>query len=117
MSQEQETKKQISPLNVDELERLAMRGGDMPNGLNGPEQQLFLSFRYLYGIYRLGRISKDNAKTEKGKILTEFKQSNLNYLCWESGKARERKIQPLLQDVKNCECETCKKLIKAIQGL
>ena len=112
--EEQETKPDLSP---EGLERMAMHGGDMPNGLNGPEQQLFLSFRYLYGIYRLGRISKENAKTEKGKILTEFKQNNLNYLCWESGKARERKIQPLLQDVKNCECETCKKLIKAIQGL
>lgn len=47
------------------VEKLAMKGNPMPEGMDYPEQVLFQSFALLYARYREKHISRDDAKTEK----------------------------------------------------
>lgn len=54
------------------LERLAKDGNEMPDGLEYPEQILFLCFRMLYAQLRQGVIDRDTAIREKKKLLKEY---------------------------------------------
>lgn len=56
-------------MDLDELERIAMRGGPMPDGLNLTDQRFFQSISYLYARYRAGFIGRDTGSREKGQIL------------------------------------------------
>lgn len=58
--------KKISP---EEIEKLAMRGEEMPSGLDYPQQILYLSFALLYARYREKHISREDAKKQKLEIL------------------------------------------------
>lgn len=48
-------------------EREAMNGNEMPNGLEYPDQVLYLCFRKLYAQLRQGIIGRDTAVLEKKK--------------------------------------------------
>lgn len=52
-------------------ERQAKDGNEMPDGLEYPEQVLFLCFRMLYAQLRQGIIDRDTAIREKKKLLKE----------------------------------------------
>ena len=54
------------------LERQAMDGNEMPNGLEYPDQVLYLCFRMLYAQLRQGIIDRDTAIREKKKLLKEY---------------------------------------------
>ena len=54
---------------VSELERLAIRGEPMPDGLNLTDQWVFQSLSLLYARYRAGFIGRDTGSREKGQIL------------------------------------------------
>lgn len=55
------------------IEKLAMKGEPMPDGMDYPEQVLFQSLSLLYARYREKHISRDDAKAEKTKLLDEYK--------------------------------------------
>lgn len=50
-----------------------MNGEEMPDGLEYPDQILFLCFRSLYAQLRNGDISRELAISEKRKLLHEHK--------------------------------------------
>ena len=104
-------------MSQEELEKLAAQGAEMPNCLNGAEQLLFLSLRQLYALYRTGKIPKDLAKAEKGKIYQEYAQYELNYKCWKQGLDKERKLSALHQKIKECDCEICREYIMTLEAL
>lgn len=54
------------------LERQARDGNEMPDGLEYPDQVLFLCFRMLYTQLRQGIIDRDTAIREKKKLLKEY---------------------------------------------
>ena len=56
-------------MDLDELERIAMRGGPMPAGLTLPNQVYFQGLSYLYARFRAGFIDRDCGSAEKGKML------------------------------------------------
>ena len=56
-------------MDLDELERIAMRGGPMPDGLNLTDQWFFQSISLLYERYRAGFINREKGKKEKGQIV------------------------------------------------
>ena len=56
-------------MDLDELERIAMRGGPMPDGLNLTDQRFFQGISYLYARYRAGFIDREAGSREKGQIL------------------------------------------------
>ena len=56
-------------MDLDELERIAMYGGPMPDGLNLTDQWFFQSISLLYERYRAGFINREKEKKENGQIV------------------------------------------------
>lgn len=54
-------------------EQSAIRGEEIPQGLEYPEQILYLSLRMLYAQKRMGIIDRDTAVAEKKKLLDEYR--------------------------------------------
>lgn len=54
-------------------EQKAIRGEELPDGLEYPDQVLYLSLRMLYAQKRAGIIDRDTAVIEKKKLLDEYR--------------------------------------------
>ena len=53
-------------------EKIAMAGGEMPNGLEYPDQILFLELRLLYDSYKRKLIDRETATHEKVELLRTY---------------------------------------------
>jgi hypothetical protein len=53
-------------------EKIAMAGGEMPEGLEYPDQILFLELRLLYDSYKRKLIDRDTATQEKVELLRTY---------------------------------------------
>ena len=53
-------------------EKIAMAGGEMPEGLEYPDQILFLELRLLYDSYKRKLIDRDTATREKVELLRTY---------------------------------------------
>ena len=53
-------------------EKIAMAGGEMPKGLEYPDQILFLELRLLYDSYKRKLIDREKATQEKAEILRTY---------------------------------------------
>ena len=53
-------------------EKIAMAGGEMPNGLEYPDQILFLQLRLLYDSYKRKLIDRDTATQDKVELLRTY---------------------------------------------
>lgn len=59
-------------------EKIAMAGGEMPDGLEYPDQVLFLELRMLYDQFKKGIIDKATATKEKKKLLDAYRVYQFN---------------------------------------
>ena len=100
-----------------ELERDAMNGKEMPDGLSYPEQILYLELRMLYDQYKKGIIDREMAAREKKRLLIEYR-------CY---KFREQLGDEWVQIIKQTELaraayrkertlENADKLLDAVEG-
>lgn len=55
-----------------DYERIAMAGGEMPDGLEWYDRQLFLMLRTLYWQFKQGIVDRETAKQEKNKLLVDY---------------------------------------------
>ena len=53
-------------------EKIAMSGGEMPTGLEYPDQILFLELRLLYDSYKRKMIDREMATQEKVELLQTY---------------------------------------------
>jgi hypothetical protein len=53
-------------------EKMAMSGGEMPSGLEYPDQILFLELRLLYDTYKRKMIDRETATREKAELLRTY---------------------------------------------
>lgn len=53
-------------------EKIAMAGGEMPKGLEYPDQILFLELRLLYDSYKRKLIDREKATQEKAELLRNY---------------------------------------------
>ena len=53
-------------------EKIAMSGGEMPKGLEYPDQILFLELRLLYDSYKRKLIDRETATKEKVELLRTY---------------------------------------------
>lgn len=60
-------------------EQAAIRGDELPNDLDYPDQVLYLQLRMLYAQKRMGIIDRDTAILEKKKLLDEYKIYQFNW--------------------------------------
>lgn len=52
-------------------ERIAMVGGEMPDGLEWFDRTLFLQLRMLYHQFKIGILNRETAQREKRKLLKD----------------------------------------------
>lgn len=53
-------------------EKIAMSGGEMPKGMEYPDQILFLELRLLYDSYKRNLIDREKATQEKAELLRTY---------------------------------------------
>lgn len=59
-------------------EKIAMAGGEMPDGLEYPDQILFLELRMLYDQFKRGIVDKATATREKKRLLDNYRIYQFN---------------------------------------
>lgn len=62
-------------------EKIAMVGGAMPDGLEYPDQILFLELRLLYDSYKRQLIDRDSATREKVELLRVYEAHKIVDSC------------------------------------
>lgn len=58
-------------------EKIAMSGGEMPTGLEYPDQILFLQLRLLYDTYKRKAIDRETATREKVELLRTYEANKI----------------------------------------
>lgn len=98
-------------------EKMAMAGDEMPNGLEYPDQILYLQLRMLYAQKRAGIIDREQAVLEKKKLLDTYRH---HQFVEQMGKEWVKQIR----DTELARAEYCKnrtianadKLVALIEG-
>lgn len=105
----------MSALFDSKLERMAKDGNEMPDGLEYPEQVMYLCLRMLYAQLRQGIIDRDTAIREKKRLLREYECYVFQH---EMGKKWVRVIKNTelarAEYTKNRTLENADKLMEAI---
>lgn len=96
-------------------EKEAMHGLDMPDGLEQPDQLMFLCLRQLYEQKRAGLIERNRAVQEKGRLLEEYRIAKFRYDLWERGAAMWQRIEAASSEYrKSPSVKAADKLLEAI---
>lgn len=98
-------------------ERQAMNGDDMPDGLEYPDQILFLQLRMLYDSFKKEIINRDTAQKEKKQLLSEYE-------CYKFLHSMEKEWVEIIKLTelaradfrKNPSIETAERLVAIIEG-
>lgn len=98
-------------------EKQAQRGDPMPDGLEYPDQVLYQALSLLYARYRIKAITREQAQTEKLKLLDEYK-------LYQFRDSMEKEWVQIIKDTelaraefrKNPSIENGWKLIEIIEG-
>ena len=102
--------------NIEDIERLAMKNLIMPEGLNLPEQLVYLSLRHLHEMYREGRISRKQARAEKIMLEKQYKDAAFRFSVWDEVVHRRNKAAKLLTEIHEHGCGLCRKYIAIMSG-
>lgn len=62
-------------------EKIAMAGGTMPDGLEYPDQILFMELRLLYDSYKRQLIDRDSATREKVELIRVYEAHKIVDSC------------------------------------
>lgn len=98
-------------------ERIAMDGGEMPDGLHYPDQLLFLGLRYLYQSRNRGYITTEAGRLEKKKLLDDYRCYQFQ---WKMGDEWVRRIRESdlarAEFKKNPTIENAWAVIRSLEG-
>ena len=104
-------------MTVNEIEQLAVRDENMPDGLDIGEQLLFITLRTLYSNFRSGAINKERGAREKQQILSAYKQVRLDCDIMQYYQQINQRVANHLEELYSCGCPHCKKLIELFSGI
>jgi hypothetical protein len=98
-------------------EKIAMAGGEMPSGMEYPDQILFLSLRLLYNSYKRNMIDRETATREKLELLNQYEANKI-------GESAVKECADLIKRTevaranyrKNKTIELADKLVHCIEG-
>ena len=98
-------------------EKIAMAGGQMPNGMEYPDQILFLGLRLLYDSYHRKAIDRETATAEKVELLRTYEANRI-------GENVVKECASLIKQTelarvayrKNKNLENADKLVECIEG-
>ena len=99
-----------------EIDEIARHGQPMPDNMRLTEILLYQSLRLLYRSYKLKIVSKEQAKSEKARIIQQFGVQNL----WERTDAesaeRWHKYQVVQSEAEKHGCEICRRIVRILDG-
>lgn len=104
-------------MSISNLELIAARGEEVPDGLNLPEQLLLLTLRTLYQNYQNGTVNRERAKREKQRIMVAYGQLSNSYKVVEQHQAINKRLQKNVGELYKCDCPNCRKLIDIFIGI
>ena len=99
------------------LEQLAAKGEEMPDGLSVPEQLLFLTLRELYKNFRSGTVNRERAKQEKQYIYVAYEQLKNEYKATEQHMKIRSRLSGNICELYKCGCDSCRHLLNIFTGI
>ena len=103
--------------NLSELDRMAYEMQEPPKELNMPETYYFLTMRSIYAMFLCGKLTEEQAKREKRKVVGSYHAFELVYRIGEHDMAVLRDIQHNKDYYDKNGCHVCKQLANQICGL
>lgn len=109
-------------MSIEDLERLAMCGAEMPAALPSPAQAAYISFRGLYHDWKAGIVTKEQAQTEKKQIIRAFKGFDRDRSIYLESIQRWNRAEALMPEVEKAKpadcptCAACRKIIRILDG-
>lgn len=103
-------------MTVDEINMMAAKQQPTPDGLCLPEQQLFISLRYLYSEYHMKRINKEQAIQDKSKLINSFDKAMFKYRVYEEFNRKANIYAHNSHKIHDAGCEVCKLIEGILNG-
>jgi hypothetical protein len=98
-------------------EKIAMAGGEMPKGLEYPDQILFLELRILYDSYKRKVIDRETATREKVELLRTYEGHKIVDAMGKLWVEQIKQTELCRADYrKNRTLENADRLLKSIEG-
>ena len=98
-------------------EKIAMAGGEMPKGMEYPDQILFLELRLLYDSYKRKLIDRETATREKVELLRTYEGHKAVESMGKLWVEQIKKTELFRADYrKNRTLENADRLLKSIEG-
>jgi hypothetical protein len=98
-------------------EKVAMAGGEMPKGLEYPDQILFLELRLLYDSYKRKMIDRETATREKVELLRTYEGHKVVDSMGKQWVEQIKKTELCRAEYrKNRTLENADRLLKSIEG-
>lgn len=98
-------------------EKIAMAGGEMPKGLEYPDQILFLELRLLYDSYKRKLIDRDAATREKIELLRVYEAHKIVDSCGKEWVDQIKRTELARAEYrKNKTIENADKLLACVEG-
>lgn len=99
------------------FEKIAMQGGEIPEGLSGPEITAFLQLRLLYANFRAGAIDREAGAREKVKIADVYRSEKFRDDRLQNWfKARNATDFARIEYAKNRTLENADKIVEALES-
>ena len=98
-------------------EKIAMAGGEMPKGLEYPDQILLLELRLLYDSYKRKLIDRDAATREKVELLRTYEAHKIVDRMGKEWVEQIKRTELARAEYRKNPCnENAMKLIEIIEG-
>ena len=98
-------------------EKVAMVGGEMPHGLEYPDQILFLQLRLLYDSYKRKMIDRETATMEKVDLLRTYEANKIGENAVKECVKQIKKTELARAEYRKNKCiETADKLLACLEG-
>lgn len=103
---------------VFQLEKDAMAGMEMPDGLSYPDQILYLELRMLYHQYRQKIVDRETAVREKKKMIKQYQDLKFREKMGEHWVDLIRLTERARSEYRHNPChENAMKLVETIEGM
>jgi hypothetical protein len=100
------------------FEKQAIKGEPLPAGLSGAEQVLYHGLRLLYAQYRMGIISRTQAKAEKFQLVQLYEKIDFDCKAWEASVGVWKRLEGAVARYRASKTtENADKCLEAIYGV
>ena len=100
----------------EQIEIHAMHNDPLPDGLELPEQLLFLAFCWLHQSARAGQLTREQAHAEKTKLLDQFADWMQMCRIYRDTCRMRVELAGYSKEVESGSCERCKELMRIFDG-